>query len=116
MSSPPPSDPQSWNSARPAADLLEGLPGEALLRRGLADARAGRGTIPACQVRIAQRRLSQAGLIAGDSPPPTGEAELELHRRLPGEGDDAYSRCHALLRELVSFESALEHRCQRRNG
>jgi hypothetical protein len=38
------------------------------------------------------------------------EAELELYDLLMREGGDAYSRYNALLRELVSFENALNRR------
>jgi len=37
---------------------------------------------------------------------------LQLYRLLRQQGGDAYSRYNALLRELVSFESALDHRCR----
>lgn len=38
------------------------------------------------------------------------EHELQLYRLLKLEGGDAYSRYNALVRELVSFENALERR------
>jgi hypothetical protein len=41
------------------------------------------------------------------------EVELQLYRLLRREGGDAYSRYNALIRELVSFESALDQRIQR---
>jgi hypothetical protein len=55
----------------------------------------------------------EAGLL-----PETGiaipvEPELELYRLLRREGGDAYSRYNALLRELISFEQALDHRFRR---
>ena len=40
------------------------------------------------------------------------DAELALYRRLREAGGDAYSRYNALLREVVSFESALDLRCR----
>lgn len=93
-------------------DLLEGLPGSAMIREGLADHRAGLKTIAACLVRIASPRLSRAGLI--DPQVIVGEdTELELYQLLSGEGDRAYSRYNSLLRELVSFEHALDHRLSR---
>ena len=91
------------------SDLLSGLPGGALVRRGLADYRAGRRSIAACLVRIAGPRLRRAGLLpparAGASP----DSELQIYRLLRRQGGDAYSRYNALLRELVSFEQALDH-------
>ena len=69
-------------------DLLTGLPGADLVREGLAGMAAGRRTIPACLIAIGSPRLRQAG-------------------------GDAYSRYNALLRDLVSFESALDRRLAR---
>ena len=91
-------------------DLMTGLPGEALLREGLADFQSGRCTIPACLVGMARSRLRRAGLITrvvADSFP---EPEQQLYRLLRQEGGDAYSRYNALSRELVSFEQALDRR------
>ncbi len=91
-------------------DLIAGLPGEALLREGLADFQSGRCTIPACLVGIARTRLTRAGLIQGVVAPMPVEPELQLYRMLRHEGGDAYSRYNALVRELVSFEAALDCR------
>jgi hypothetical protein len=91
-------------------DLITGLPGETLVREGLADFKCGRRTIPACLVAMARPRLRKAGLI-GDEPGFASEGpELLLYHLLRNEGGDAYSRYNALLRELVSFESALDLR------
>jgi hypothetical protein len=90
-------------------DRLAGLPGEDLVREGLADACAGRCTIPAALVSIACPRLQRAGLFPSDAPLPPVEAELQLYRLLRQSGGDAYSRYNALLRELVSFEQALDY-------
>ena len=92
------------------SDLLQGLPGEALLREGLADFRSGRCTIPACLVGMARSRLRRAGLITGVVASSFPEPERQLYRLLRQEGGDAYSRYNALLRELVSFEQALDRR------
>ena len=92
-------------------DFLSGLPGEPLVRQGLADVQAGRRSIPACLVHLARTRLSRAGLLGPDTPAAFGEPQLELYRLLRREAGDAYSRYNALLRELASFESALDHRC-----
>lgn len=94
-------------------DLLAGLPGEALMRAGLADVKSGRCTIPACLVGIARTRLQRAGLIGGEPLPIPDEPEHALYRLLRNEGGDAYSRYNALVRELVSFESALDRRRHR---
>ena len=95
-------------------DLLTGLPGEKLVREGLADAQAGRCTIPACLVAIGRPRLQCAGLLRPGLPTLQPDAELQLYRLLRQSGGDAYSRYNALLRELVSFEQALDRRREKR--
>ena len=92
------------------SDLLDGLPGEALLREGLTDFQSGRCTIPACLVGMARSRLRRAGLITGVVATSFPEPERQLYRLLRQEGGDAYSRYNALIRELVSFEQALDRR------
>ena len=94
-------------------DLISGLPGESLVRQGLADLRSGKRTAPAYLVTIARSRLESAGLLSGADMPLCTEPELELYRLLRREEGDAYSRYNALLRELVSFEQALDHRFRR---
>jgi len=94
-------------------DLIDGLPGAALVREGLADFLAGRCTIAACLVGMARPRLSAAGLLAASVVAPFSEPELQLYRLLRQESGDAYSRYNAFLRELVSFEQALDRRTRR---
>ena len=92
--------------------LLSGLPGSDRIQQGLLDHAAGRKGVNACLVRIAAPRLARAGMIS----PPTGKditAELELYQMLQDEPGDAYSRYNSILRELVSFERALDHRMSR---
>lgn len=91
-------------------DLLSGLPGEAVVRQGLADRAAARITVAAYLVQIAAPRLRDAGLLAEKSTPSEQEPERELYRLLQREGGDAYSRYNSLLRELTSFEAALDRR------
>ena len=93
-------------------DLIAGLPGEALVRQGLADHHAGRRTIPACLIDIARPRLARAGLIPAEMPSLMPEPEIHLYRLLCQQGGDAYSNYNALLREVVSFEFSLDHRCR----
>jgi hypothetical protein len=87
---------------------IETFPGGELVREGLEDFQSGRRTVPACLVSIARTRLSRAGLISKRSANRLPEPELQLYRLLRQEGGDAYSRYNSLLRELVSFENALE--------
>ncbi len=94
-------------------ELISGLPGEKLVRQGLADFQAGLLTAPAFLVCIARPRLNRAGLMPDSLPARFSEAELQLYGLLKREGGDAYSRYNALLRELVSFENALDGRVRK---
>jgi len=91
-------------------DILSGLPGEALIREGLADRQCGERTVAACLVEMATPRLVKAGLL--DSPISTvaAQSELFLYSLLQNLGRRAYSSYNSLLRELTSFERALDHR------
>jgi len=93
-------------------DILSGLPGEDLVRQGLQDIGTGRHTIPACLVAIAQPRLRAVGFdaIPGRY---AADAELQLYRLLRHADPDGYSSYNALMRQLISFEQALDHRCSR---
>jgi hypothetical protein len=91
-------------------DLIVGLPGERLVRQGLTDLRRDRCTIAACLVAIARPRLARAGLMGDGETQSLAEPELQLYRLLRYQDGDAYSRYNSLLRELVSFEMALDRR------
>jgi hypothetical protein len=83
------------------------LPGGELIREGLEDAAAGRQTVGALLVAIGAPRLRRAGVEV----PEMGVAEPEhrLYELLAAEDSDAaHSRYNALIRQLVSFERALE--------
>lgn len=94
------------------ADLLLGLPGASTIIEGLSDYHENRHTMGACLVRMARRRLAKAGLME-DSPPQDDSAELDLYHLLSHEGNRAHSRYNALIRELISFEHALDQRLRR---
>lgn len=94
-------------------EMLDGLPGAAMVSEGLADLDAGRRTVPALLLEVARTRLTRAGLLHRSERTTQDDAELELYRLLRSQGGDAYSRYNALLRELASFESALEARLRR---
>jgi hypothetical protein len=83
------------------------------MREGLVDFQSGRRTIPACLVGMAAPRLRRMGLIPQTWPSPVPEPELQLYRLLRRQAGDAYSRYNALVRELVSFEQALDRRFRR---
>ena len=93
-----------------STELIDGLPGAELLTTGLADAVAGRVTIPACLVWIALPRLRRAGLLPEGYMAAIKEPELTLYRLLRSEGGAAFSQYNSLLRTLVSFERALDRR------
>lgn len=94
-------------------DLIAGLPGESLIREEIAEVRAGRRTAAACLISIARPRFSRAGLLLGIERKLLPEAELSLYRLLRALGGEACSKYNALLRELVSFENALDWRMQK---
>jgi hypothetical protein len=80
------------------------LPGEELVRRGLADLRAGIDSLEALLVSIGAPRLRAVGL---NVPAPLPEPEAALYERLAiTYGDGAHSRYNALVRQLVSYERA----------
>ncbi len=89
--------------------MTEGLPNGERIEVGLADLRAGDMTVDALLVAIGAPRLRSLG-FAVDTPsgwpwPP----EHELYRALAEtHGDDAHSQYNALIRQLVSFEHAVE--------
>ncbi len=95
-------------------DLLTGLPGEDLVREGLSDLQIGRWTVPVCLEVIALPRMRRAGLVREAAAIAPASAELALYRMLRQTGGNAYSRYNALLRQLVSFERALDRRRLRR--
>ncbi len=94
-------------------ELLRGLPGAELIDQGLADVRGGRRTVPALLVAIALPRLRRAGLVGEVAPELQLDSELQLYALLGLSGGDAYAEYNALLRRLVAFENALDHRLRR---
>ena len=94
-------------------DLLEGLPGEDRVRQGLTDFRNERTSLAACVVRMADPRLSQARFLAPSSQRDVTEG-IKLYRMLSeSEGTHAFSSYKAPVRELISFQHALNHRLTR---
>jgi hypothetical protein len=85
---------------------LDYLPGGDLVERGLRDLAEARETKEALLVSIAAPRLRACGLFV---PETLRDPEHRLFELLARDGsDEAHSRYNALLRRLVSFESALE--------
>lgn len=93
-------------------DLISGLPGADRIEEGLRDYHQNRQTSSACLVRMARQRLVRAGLMEASCEYDL-EAELDLYHLLSHEGNQAHSRYKAMIRELVSFERALDHRLRR---
>ncbi len=92
------------------ADDCAGLPGEELVLKGLSDLRAGRESIESLLVQIGWPRLSELGAPLPETEL-NADPERTLYRTL-GElhGNEAHSKYNSLVRELVSFERALERR------
>ena len=93
-------------------DLLEKLPGAELVRQGIRDRLAERFTIESLLVEIARPRLERHGLIP--HAPHRLDAEISLYQILAKEFPNPHGRYNSLLRELVSFEHALDHRMSKK--
>jgi hypothetical protein len=82
------------------------LPGNDLVRRGIADLEAGIESIEALLVSIGAPRLRELGCRIEA---PIANPERRLYDVLAAEdSDSAHSRYNALIRRLVSFERAAE--------
>jgi hypothetical protein len=88
-------------------DSLDQLPGAELVRQGIRDCRAGHTSIESCLVEIARPRLESHGLIP--HAPHRLDAEISLYQLLGHVTPNPHGRYNSLLRELVSFEHALDH-------
>ena len=91
-------------------ELLSGLPCGEEISAGLRDMKAGRTTVQSCLVAIASPRLKKAGLVDQTFHLGDPDSEHTLYRLLGQIHDDPYPAYQARLRELVSFENALDHR------
>jgi hypothetical protein len=82
------------------------LPGEDLIRRGLADLAAGVESVEALLVSVGAPRLAALGLTVSN---PFPSPEHRLYELLAAEEPaSAHSRYNALVRRLVSYERAAE--------
>lgn len=96
---------------------LDGLPGTALVRRGLADLARQSLTVEALVVAIASTRLRQLAIELPDESVFPPDRELALYAKLGERGeDDPYARYNSLRRELDSFLEALEGRRRRESS
>jgi hypothetical protein len=90
------------------------LPGEDLVEHGVADLAAGTESVAALLVAIGAPRLRRLGLALPATQALPREPEQRLYRLLcRSEGRGAHSSYNALVRRLVSYERALEHRRRR---
>ncbi len=88
------------------------LPGAELIDRGLKDLEKSLITISSLLICIGKPRLENAGLkIPKINFNFSKDAELMLYELIVKEGHpDPYSYYNSLLRRLISFEQAIEHR------
>jgi hypothetical protein len=86
---------------------LTAFPGGDLVQEGLADLAEGVESIAALLVSIGAPRLRRIGLPVPRQVIPTPEHRL-YERLAESDPDSAHSRYNALVRRLVSFESAAE--------
>lgn len=97
--------------------ILDDLPANDLIRKGLEDLSDGRHTIASLLVKIASPKLGRCGIVVATTEEEALKADHELYELLGDEhGREAHARYNALLRELVSFERSLEARYRRLNG
>ena len=90
-------------------ERIAGLPFAESIRKGLVDLEAGRETVEALLIQIGETRLRSL-----DVPIPK-RGDIDADRRLYALlgktwDDEAHSQYNSLIRQLVSFERALEHR------
>jgi len=89
------------------------LPGEDLIRQGIADLAADRRTVAGLLVAIGAPRLRRDGIRVPDVRVPS--PEHALYDLLAGDDpDSAHSRYNALIRRLVRFERACDARTSAR--
>jgi hypothetical protein len=94
--------------------IFAGLPGADLIWEGLRDVEDKRDTVPGLLVQIGSPRLRRCHVPVPVSEEKALDADRRLYSLLGREfGNEAHSRYNALIRQLVSFERALEQRLSR---
>jgi hypothetical protein len=99
--------------------MIRGLPGEDLIRKGIQDLQSNQTqTSEALLMRIASKRLTQAGLAVFQSIKPSDQtAESLLYQRLvENSPQTAYRDYQSQKRRLDSFIRCLETRQQEVDG
>ena len=93
-------------------DDFDGLPGADAIRAGLTDLAVGRETVESLLIQIGAPRLTWLGIVLPTQP--DLDADRRLYRLLAAQhGNEAHSQFNSLIRQLVSFERALEGRNSR---
>ena len=94
--------------------LIADLPGAELIAEGLRDVAAGRETVASELVKIGSPRLRECGIEIDVTHEQALNADRQLYRILSAtHGNAAHSQFNAWIRQLVSFERALEQRLRR---
>ncbi len=94
--------------------LIADLPGAELIAEGLRDVAEGRETVASELVKIGSPRLRGCGIVVDVTHEQALNADRQLYRILSAtHGNAAHSQFNAWIRQLVSFERALEQRVRR---
>src|SRR4051794_10158571 len=97
--------------AEPVLEDLAGLPGAELVLAGLEELQGEEPTENALLLLVASPRLRRLGFQIRERPDIPRPYEHRLYELLEQEyGAAAYSRYNSLIRRIVSFCRALEHR------
>ena len=90
------------------------IPGQELVRAGIADLTRGELTVEALLVAVGAPRLKALGLAIPNLAIAPNHPELALYQTIGrSHPEDAHSRYNALIRRLVSYEHELERRASR---
>ena len=90
---------------------FDDLPGAHWIREGLSDLAMRRESTAAFLVQIGSPKLNRCGVSVEVTAEDALAADHNLYEMLARvHGNEAHGRYNALLRELVSFERALEQR------
>lgn len=89
-------------------EVSDALPGSDLIKQGLRDLAAGTESIESLLVQIGAPRLRRIGFDVPDDDNPEFPEDLLYAKLAKEDSDTAHDRYNALIRRLVSFESAAE--------
>jgi len=86
-----------------------------MIEEGIRDLARGRETVPSLLVAIGYPRLRSLHRVFANLSVPDDSNRRLYRLLLSEEGAEAYPKYNSLIRRLVSFERALEHRVQARS-